>query len=245
VEDVLDVLGDGTRRDRELRRDLPLVGTAGKHPHHVELPRCQIDPLDGGDRSRTADQPANARHQLVRRERLGDVVVTPDQQARDSDYRDLTVAIFDDDAQIGNDFMPYPTAVEAPAFANSLAAPRANDTNDAFAGNNPGTPILTATAGQPLEVHALVAPDSEQMHIFSLGGLSWSHDRQIANSALFTQRGFGPWETIDADVVGGAGGLNTGRTDGAAGVAFDYFYGDLRRPFTQAGTWGVLRVRVP
>jgi hypothetical protein len=162
-----------------------------------------------------------------------------------SDYRDVTVAILDDDAQLGNDFMPYPTAAEGPAFVNSLTAPRFNDTNGAFSGNSPGTAVVVASAGQPLEVHALVAPDSEQMHVFSLGGLAWGLDRQIDGSAWLVQRGFGPWETIDADVVGGAGGLNTGRADGATGVAFDYFYGDLRRPFTQAGTWGVLRVQTP
>jgi hypothetical protein len=44
----------------------------------------------------------------------------------------------------------------------------------------------------------------------------------------------GPWEMVTAEVVGGAGGT--------AGAAGDYFYGDLRRPFTKAGMWGLQRV---
>ena len=46
--------------------------------------------------------------------------------------------------------------------------------------------------------------------------------------------GFGPWETIDANVIGGAGGRNR--------MVGDLFYGDLRRPFIQAGMWGLVRV---
>ena len=49
-----------------------------------------------------------------------------------------------------------------------------------------------------------------------------------------TTQGMGPWESFDLDVVGGAGG-----TRAAPG---DYFYGDLRRPFTAVGLWGLQRV---
>ena len=45
-------------------------------------------------------------------------------------------------------------------------------------------------------------------------------------------RGIGPWES-PGQVAGGAGG---GATVG------DLFYGDLRRPFTAAGMWGLQRV---
>ena len=44
----------------------------------------------------------------------------------------------------------------------------------------------------------------------------------------------GPWESFDALITGGAGG-----TQQAPG---DYFYGDLRRPFTAVGLWGLQRV---
>jgi hypothetical protein len=97
----------------------------------------------------------------------------------------------------------------------------------------PATPILKAYVGDPVEVHALVTPGSEQMHSFSLGGESWALDPFIAGSNLIQTRGIGPWETLQATIAGGAGG---GATVG------DLFYGDLRRPFTLAGMWGIQRV---
>ena len=39
------------------------------------------------------------------------------------------------------------------------------------------------------------------------------------------------------NVIGGAGGRNR--------MVGDLFYGDLRRPFTQAGMWGLVRVLDP
>jgi hypothetical protein len=83
-------------------------------------------------------------------------------------------------------------------------------------------------------VHVLVAPGSENAHVFSLGGLRWSQDSFLENSSWTAAQGLGPWESINAWVVGGAGG-----TQQSAG---DYFYGDLRRPFTQIGVWGIQRV---
>jgi hypothetical protein len=79
-----------------------------------------------------------------------------------------------------------------------------------------------------------VAPGSEQTHVFSLGGQFWPNDAEIAQSNEITSHGIGPWETFDAEIRGGAGGLM--RTVG------DFSYGDLRRPFTEAGMWGLMRV---
>jgi hypothetical protein len=83
-------------------------------------------------------------------------------------------------------------------------------------------------------VHALVAPGSEQMHVFTLGGFSWELDPMLINDSPVQSRGIGAWETIDAGIIGGAGG--------PAHATGDFVYGDLRRPFTQAGMWGLLRV---
>jgi hypothetical protein len=47
-------------------------------------------------------------------------------------------------------------------------------------------------------------------------------------------QGIAPGETFDAELQGGAGGLMR-----AVG---DYYYGDMRRAFMQAGMWGLLRV---
>src|SRR5204863_149976 len=82
-------------------------------------------------------------------------------------------------------------------------------------------------------VHAVIAPGSENSHVFSLGGLRWSQDQFIDESDSQTAQGMAAWETFDLKVIGGAGG-----TQQAPG---DYFYGDLRRPFTQAGVWGLQR----
>jgi hypothetical protein len=148
-------------------------------------------------------------------------------------YRDFTVTMADDDARIGEDFMPYPTnAVLGRSLINYRAAP-AGDGPIAF--RDPGNvPWLTAYAGDPMTVHVVMAPGSENSHVFSLGGLNWPQDTHIDDSNLITAQGLGPWETFSARVHGGAGG-----TQRAAG---DYFYGDLRRPFTQIGLWGLQRI---
>jgi hypothetical protein len=67
------------------------------------------------------------------------------------------------------------------------------------------------------------------MHTFSLGGLTWPLDPSIDHANVLSTLAIGPTETMDARITPGA----------AAG---DYFYGDLRRPFTDAGMWGILRV---
>jgi FtsP/CotA-like multicopper oxidase with cupredoxin domain len=149
------------------------------------------------------------------------------------DYRDFTVVMADDDPRIGQDFMPYPTdATPGKSLINYQAAP-VGDGDGAF--QNPGAvPILQAFAGDPMQVHVVMAPGSENAHVLSLGGLRWHVDPFIDNSNTVSAQGIGPWETFSADIVGGAGG--TAAEEG------DYFYGDQRRPFTQAGMWGLQRV---
>ena len=79
-----------------------------------------------------------------------------------------------------------------------------------------------------------MAPGSEQTHTFSLGGQSFAHDPRVPDSQLVQAQGIAPWETHDHAILGGAGGQT--RSSG------DFFYGDLRRPFTNAGLWGIMRV---
>jgi FtsP/CotA-like multicopper oxidase with cupredoxin domain len=144
-----------------------------------------------------------------------------------SAYRDFTLVLSDDDPQIGSDFMPYPIDVSGPALVNYKSAPLGDDPN-AVPGRDPQTPALKARRDDELRVHVLVAPGSEQMHVFNLGGLDWPLDPHISDSTRVTSRAVGPWETLDAWVTAD----RTGET----------FYGDLRRPFTEAGMWGLLRV---
>jgi hypothetical protein len=129
--------------------------------------------------------------------------------------------------------MPYPVQANAGREVLNYQEAPAGDGLTAF--QEPGAvPLLTAYAGDPMLVHVLVTPGSETAHVFSLGGLRWEQDQHIPGSNSVTQQGIGPWETFDLKVIGGAGGT--------AGVAGDYFYGDLRRPFTAAGMWGLQRV---
>jgi hypothetical protein len=156
-----------------------------------------------------------------------------------SGYRDFTVTLADDDPIIGGSFMPYPADAAGPMLLNLRTARSTPVQDDASAFSSkahgdPATPLLRAYAGDPVKVHTLVAPGSEQMHVMSLGGQPWRSDPEIGHGNLVTAQGVGPWETFDAELHGGAGGVS--RTRG------DFFFGDLRRPFTTAGMWGLMRV---
>jgi FtsP/CotA-like multicopper oxidase with cupredoxin domain len=150
-------------------------------------------------------------------------------------YRDYSLLFSDDDAVIGGNTMPYPDAVAGPALVNYRSAPRA-DSPAMFSSRtngDPATPILTAYPGDPMRIHAIGAPGSEQGHVFSLGGLAWRSDGKLAAGAIVTAQGFAAWETIDIAPLGGAGGWS--RSTG------DMWWGDLRRPFNEAGMWGLMR----
>jgi hypothetical protein len=153
-----------------------------------------------------------------------------------ADYRDFTLAFADSDPIIGGSFMPYPITVSGQALVNYHSEPRADDPSmfSSAAHGDPSTPILEAYAGEPVRVHALLGPGSEQVHSFNLGGFSWRIDPALPDSNDVSTQGFGPWETIDAHVDGGAGGR--AHADG------DFFYGDMRRAFTEGGMWGLMRV---
>jgi hypothetical protein len=151
-------------------------------------------------------------------------------------YRDFTVALSDNDPIIGGSFMPYPIGVKGQSLVNYRSAPRPDDAN-AFSSKvhgDPQTPLLRAYGGDPIQVHALVAPGSEQLHTFSLGGQSWHIDPHVTSSNEVSTQGIGAWEAMDFEPIGGAGGRQ--RSVG------DWFYGDLRRPFSEAGMWGLMRV---
>jgi hypothetical protein len=151
-------------------------------------------------------------------------------------YRDFTLALSDDDPILGQNTMPYPTAVRNAALVNYRTAPRpeGQDQFSSAVTGDPATPLLRAYPGDPVRVHALVAPGSEQAHVVSLGGLTWRSDPALTAAQEVTARGLAPWETMDAEVIGGAGGVRR--------MVGDLAYGDLRRPFATAGMWGLQRV---
>jgi manganese oxidase len=153
-----------------------------------------------------------------------------------SGYRDFTAIMADKDPIIGGNFMPYPENVGGPATVNYRTEPRTDDATalSSTAHQDPTTPIFTAYGGDPTKVHFMVASGSEQPHVFSLGGHHWLFDPEIPQSQLVQNQGIAPGETFDAELQGGAGGLMRG--------VGDYYYGDMRRAFMQAGMWGLLRV---
>jgi hypothetical protein len=154
-------------------------------------------------------------------------------------YRDMTVVFSDDDPIIGGSFMPYPTQTKGASVINyehARTLTSATDDGNAYSSKvhgDPPTPMLKAYPGDPVRIHAVGAPGSEQIHDFTLGGMSWPIDATILGSQAVQNRALGAWETVDAAVFGGAGGLSRSTAD--------TFYGDLRRPFTEAGMWGLLR----
>ena len=149
-------------------------------------------------------------------------------------YRDNTLFLQDDDPQIGSDFMPYPIKVAGLTLINYKNAGRRTDD---FSGSV-ATPLLRAYVGDPMRIHVLSTPGSEQPHAFRAGGLSWLSDPYMAGSREVSTQGVAPFEGIDVHLIGGAGGR--GHQIG------DFFYGDNRRPFTEGGMWGVIRVlRLP
>jgi manganese oxidase len=153
-------------------------------------------------------------------------------------FRDFTLLLADHDPRIGQSTMPYPRDVSGPALVNYRNAGIRADNASMFLssanGGDPTTPLMQAYAGDPVKVHVLGAPQSDQVHVFNLGGMSWPGDMYIPNSSQWQSRGVGPWEKLDISVSGGAGGPTH--------EPGDYFYGDLRRAFTEAGMWGLFRV---
>jgi hypothetical protein len=151
-------------------------------------------------------------------------------------YRDFSLLLFDNDAVIGANTMPYPTEVDGPALVNYASAPRPAGPMQfsSQAHGDPVTPILQAHVGDAMRVHVLGAPGSEQPHVFSMGGLRWATDSRLPGANTVEATAVSPWTTTDLEVIGGAGGQG--------GLIGDMWYGDLRRPFTDAGMWGLLRV---
>ena len=152
-------------------------------------------------------------------------------------YRDFTLILADQDPRIGQNTMPYPADVDGPVLINYRTVGTRQDDANMFSSltyGDPATPLLRAYAGDPVKVHVIGAPASEQLHVFNLGGMSWPGDMYIHNASQWQNRAVGPWEKLDILISGGAGGV--------AQIPGDYFYGDIRRPFTQAGMWGLFRV---
>jgi hypothetical protein len=105
---------------------------------------------------------------------------------------------------------------------------------------DPDTPVFRARTGDPV-VFRVGVGGSDQLHSFTVSGhmfplepTLWT-DASDHRSQLMSARTITAGQTLNAELVGGAGG-----TPGHRG---DYAFLDSRQPFAQAGMWGILRVQ--
>jgi hypothetical protein len=121
----------------------------------------------------------------------------------------------------------------------ATAAPFGTSFSSAAHGD-PDTPTFRAFAGDRVVFRVAVGA-SDQLHSFVVSGHQYPLEPGMFNgttdlrSQLMTSRTITAGQTLDAWLVGGAGG--PGRNTG------DYAYRDSRQPFTAAGMWGILRVQ--
>jgi hypothetical protein len=152
-------------------------------------------------------------------------------------YRDATVFLQDADEVIGTHRMPYTTTVGAPVGINYQAAPLSSSDHDVAAyikaHGDPPTPLLHAYAGDPVRVHVL-APWSEQAHVFSIEGHQWPLEPGRDGTNLLSSVRVGGLEALTLQLQGGAGG--------PAQLPGTYVYGDHRGPYFEAGMWGLFKV---
>ncbi len=104
---------------------------------------------------------------------------------------------------------------------------------------DPATPIFRTITGDPVVFRVGIGA-TDQFHTFALGGHVFPQEPNMWNggsdrrSQLLASRSVTAGETMEVEVVGGAGG--TARDIG------DYLYANGRKPFTEAGIWGIFRV---
>ena len=157
-------------------------------------------------------------------------------------YRDFTLYLQDEDEIIGTAQMPYVEQVRGVVGLNYRREPlqgrlaRDRDPSRVFMSavhGDPATPLLEAFAGDPVRIHIL-APFSEQAHVFSIEGHEWPFEPGRSGTDMLSSVQIGGLEAITIWLADGAGGRDA--------LPGDYLYGDHREPFREAGLWGLFRV---
>jgi hypothetical protein len=157
-------------------------------------------------------------------------------------YRDYALFLQDEDPIIGTAVMPYVEQVQGVVGLNYRAAPlaarltRDRDPSRVFMTSvhgDPSTPLLEAYAGDAVKIRVL-APFSEQAHVFSVEGHRWPMEPGRAGTNLLGSVQIGGLEAVTITIESGAGGQ--------LGLPGDYLYGDHREPYRDAGLWGLFRV---
>lgn len=156
-------------------------------------------------------------------------------------FREFVGLLSDEDDIIGQNQMPYPTNVAGFTGLNYVAEAFANRLNInadpalIFASTIHGDPanLLQAHLGDAVRLR-VGKPWGTQGQVFGIEGHRWPLEPNMANSNLIASKGLRSGEAIDMLLHEGAGGQ--------AGAPGDYFFGDMRAPFQEAGVWGLLRV---
>jgi FtsP/CotA-like multicopper oxidase with cupredoxin domain len=159
-------------------------------------------------------------------------------------WRDFTLFLQDEDPSIGTHRMPYSPRVQGAVGINYRAAPIRDRLEDDTEGRvfdpaihgEPPTPVMAAFAGDPVRIHVL-APSSEQAHVFTLEGHEWPFERGREGTDFLSSVQLGGLEAITIAPEGGAGGRFQ--------LPGTYLYGDHREPYREAGLWGIFKVRCP
>ncbi|MGH8588995.1 MAG: hypothetical protein ACREXX_06555 [Gammaproteobacteria bacterium] len=94
--------------------------------------------------------------------------------------------------------------------------------------------VITGTPGFPL-MFRVAAPWGEQLHSFSLSAHRWRLEPLMQRSEQVFAHMLAPGYSFDVPVTGGFGG--------GYGITGDFLFRDARMPFTEAGLWGLIRVR--
>ena len=141
-------------------------------------------------------------------------------------WRDFALFLQDQDEIIGTAQMPYAEQVQGPVGINYKAEPLSRSGRGVVQGD-PSTPLLEARPGDAVRVHIL-APASEQAHVFSIEGHRWPFEPGRAGTPLISSMQIGALDSLTIEF--------------AAGPPGDYLYGDHREPYREAGLWGLFRV---
>ena len=142
-------------------------------------------------------------------------------------WRDFALFLQDQDEIIGTAQMPYAEQVQGPVGVNYLAEPLTARSRRGDSPSDPSTPVLEAITGESVRIHVL-APASEQAHVFSVEGHRWPFEPGRAGTPLISSMQVGALDSLTVVLT--------------AGPAGDYLYGDHREPYREAGLWGLFRV---
>ncbi|HSR24168.1 MAG TPA: hypothetical protein VLW53_11495, partial [Candidatus Eisenbacteria bacterium] len=161
-------------------------------------------------------------------------------RASSGKFREFVALFQDADPQISRSIMNYDEDVQSGVSAvNYRAAPLAqrlstnSDPSLVFSSavqGDPPTTLMRAYPGDPVRFRVGV-PFAANIHAFSLEGHAWPLEPLMSGSQVINTRTITSGETIDARLVGGAGG--------PLAAPGDYLYLDHRFPFTRAGLWGI------